>query len=107
MDQDITWIAPQTPIPEQDIELPSSDQISVRGILARCMCFTTNSEFPKSDLERVLKDAVAATLAEMPFLAGRVEWANEQKSRIKVRIPKNATVPIRIKDLPFPFLALP
>ena len=100
MEDETFWVKPFTPVAEETIHLPPSDQVGVRFIVPRVLCFKTDNEFSAQVFEAGLRSAVASTISEAPFLAGRVMLADEKKSTLKIEIPKDASVELRIRHIP-------
>jgi hypothetical protein len=80
--------------------LPPLDQIEGRSIIPPILIFEIDSPDAQYSIIQDLKDGLAKTIEEMPFIAAEVIPENQERGTVQLEIGENSGVWFHVKEVP-------
>lgn len=94
------FIQPSIPLVPGHIKLPPLDQMEGRFIVPPLLVFQIDSPNAQDSIIQDLKDGLANTIKEMPFIASHVIPENRERGTIQLEIGNDAGVWFHVHELP-------
>lgn len=93
------WVSPACPIAPSTMKLSIIDQCVVRCWSSYVLSFPLSEGQPYWQIHQQLSEGLAHTLAQFPFLAGRLSFQDITKGTLELNIREDAAVRFNFRDI--------